>query len=217
MTAEDGAAWWEVAGRRFPVIAGGDDGDGAGEQGGKPDPDADKGKGGAGDGGKPDPDDDGDGAGESEKERRLRAEARAQRQRAKAAEEERDRLKAATQSEAEKAAERAERAEARATAATERLRASELRSVAAEEARELGVTDLRAALKLMDRDAIEWDEDTDEPSRKSVQKALAAAVKEFPSLRGRGDVDAGARSDSRPDGNSNQQMNSILRAGRGRG
>jgi len=210
VTDADGAAWWEIRGRRLPVIAGGDDGDGGdGAKGGEPDADADK-------AGKPDPDDtDDDGAqGETEKERKLRAEAKALRTRAREAETERDRLKAATQTEAEKAIARAEAAEKRATEATERVRKVELRTAVTAEAAELGITDVKAAMRLMDTDAIAWDEDTDEPSRKSVSKALAAAVREFPSLRGKASVDAGERGGG--NGTPASEMNDTLRRLTGR-
>lgn len=203
----DGVAWWSWQGRRFPLIAGGDDGDGEGGENGEggkggtavADPPASKG---AGDGDHGSGGDDGDqGGGEPEADHKLRTENKALRQRAKAAEAKLAQLEDAGKSDTERLEGRATKAEAERDAAVSELRGLRLEVAVGKAAKAAGVIDPTAALRLMDADAVEYDDDG-RPTEASVARALRAAVKAHPILTRAGGADGGegGRHDTSPGG-----------------
>lgn len=124
---------------------------------------------------------------------KARREAAELRQRLKAAEEERDTLKNAQLSEKERAEKRAADADAAAKAAVERLERASLKAEVGVLAGKVGMrTDAaEAALRLIDTEKVTFTDGEAESA--SVERALRAAVKEYPFLArsGAGKVDAG--------------------------
>ena len=203
----DGALWWRLKGRLLPVFAGGDDGDGDGGKGG--DGAGDKGGAGGGDGDGGKGGGSGDDAAAIAADRERRRELQSLRQRMKEVEKERDELKAAQLSDTEKATERATKAEEKATALEKDLRTMRLTAAVDSAAKDLGIRDARAAQRLMDDEAVEWDDDG-KPKAKSVAKALADAAKEHPILVKSGPGDGGGGSGG--SGNKGDiDMNALIR------
>lgn len=218
LVIRDGTPWWALEGRLIPVYAGGDDGDGGsgeGGEGGEGGGDGGSGQGAGGAGGKGSGGGSGDGGGESEADRKLRAENIALRKRAKEAEAEAAKLRGASETELQAATRRAEEAEKRANAASARVREAELRTAVGRLARDLGVTDIGAAVRLIGSDVLEWDDDTDTPDAGTVKKALQAAVKAYPTLTAasRGSVDGGRQGGSP---GSTSPMSDLIRRKAGR-
>lgn len=89
----------------------------------------------------------------------------------------------ANKSEAERAVQKAAEAEQKLSQAEGRLRGMAIRVAVAESATAAGISpeNVKAALRLLDQDAIELDDDG---QPKNVEQALKALVKEFPLLAG---------------------------------
>ena len=206
----DGRPWWQLRDRCLPLLAGGDDGDGDGSDG----TDDDAGKGGTATA----TDDDGKGDdGEPEADHKLRGENRSLRQRLRDVERERDTLKSAGQSDAEKATTRADQAEQKVTTLMGQVRDLHLEAALRKAGADVGVTDIAAAMRLIDRDALEWDDETNRPDAKTVRAALVAAVKDFPTLRpGKGSIDAGGGGGGGGDKHQAEDFNTTLRRAAGR-
>jgi hypothetical protein len=185
----EGRAWWRLDGRRWPVAAGADDGDDAagnddGDDAGDDDDAGDKaGKGDADKGGKGDLD-------EPEGDRKLRNEARNLRQRLRAAEAKLEQAAQEGMSEAEKAQAERDKAAAERDSAVGELRKVHLELAVAKAAKPLGILDETLAVRVMDADAVEYD-DAGKPDPRSVTRALAAAVKAHPILVRNGSADGG--------------------------
>lgn len=157
--------------------------------------------------------DGGDGDHQGGDQVKLTAENRSLRQRLRAAEEERDRYKGATQSEVEKANDRATKAEGTVQQLQGELRTLRLERAVARVSGTLGIIDPDGAQRMLEADAIEYDDDG-RPVDASVKRALQALVKEKPYLVRQGGADAGDGNTGHT-GTGSQDMNAILRAGRG--
>jgi hypothetical protein len=155
-------------------------GSGAGGDGGGDD-------GGSGDGGAGGGSDSGDSGRELEKARR---EAAGLRKRLEAAEKERDELKKAGETEKERAERERDEARKASDGAVARLRRASLKAEVGLQVRDLGIVNAKAAHRLIDEDAIKYD-DEGEVEEESVTKALKAAVKEYPFLTRAGSADGG--------------------------
>lgn len=187
--------WSWPSGRTLPLVAGGDDG----EPEPKPDPPkADP----PADPPKPEADD----------AAAARREAAALRKRAKDAEAEVERLKAASQTDAERLAARAEAAEGKATSTTAALRKAHLRLAVLTAAPDLGIVDPKLAVRLVSDAEVAYDDETHEPEPEAVQAALAAIVKEYPHLTRSGDSDAGSRPPAEP-ATGKDALNDFIRGG----
>lgn len=146
---------------------------------------------------------------------KLTSENRSLRQRLKAAEAERDKLKGATQSDIEKANERATAAETRAAGLETQLRSSSLRSAISDAKSQFGIVASAATVaRLVDHDAIEWD-DNGNPTDASLKDALKALAKSDPALvrQGPGDGGGGRATNGKADGGD---MNALIRGAVGR-
>lgn len=134
--------------------------------------------------------DDGDGD-KGDDATRARREAQELRQRLKTAEQERDDLRNAQLTDKERAEKRAAEAEKTATAALVRLEDASLRAEVGLLAGKVGIRPdaAAAALKLIDRGTVTFD--NGEAASATVEKALKAALKDYPFLGQTGRADAG--------------------------
>lgn len=143
----------------------------------------------------------------------LKAEAQKLRQRLRAAEAERDKLAEGTKTEQEKLADRAQKAEERAQALEARLRDKALRAAIADKRSEVGiVASPTTVARLLDRDALEWDDDG-EPTDKTLTAALRALAKSDPILVRAGSSDGGSGGRRQ---NNGADMNALIRGAAGR-
>lgn len=195
----------------FPVIAGADDGGGEGGEGDK------GGDGGDGDKGKADPPA-GKGSGDKELgdagEKALEAfkkRAREAEKRAKDAEAQVKKFEDKDKSDLERAQSRIAELESTTTGRDTELQELKLEVAIRDEAAKAGITDLRAASKLLDRSKLEHDEDG---TPKNLDKVLGELATEYPALVGgapRTGFDGGTRQPVK-----SGDMDSLIRRAAGR-
>lgn len=113
--------------------------------------------------------------------KKINAENATMRARAKAAEDKLAEADKAQLTDKERAERERDEARKETAALTKRVQKTALRAAVFEEASDLGITNAKLAMRLLDADDVEWDDDG-EPT--NVSKLLKAVLKEVPELKG---------------------------------